>query len=55
MNYLINTLLNQLETSDRKLIKELIGWAPADNLEVGLTETYNWINEQIRLGNHDAE
>ena len=25
MNYLINTLLNQLETSDRKLIKELIG------------------------------
>ena len=25
MNYLINTLLNQLELSDRKLIKELIG------------------------------
>lgn len=41
--------------SDNRLIKELIGWAPADNLEVGLTETYNWINEQIRLGNHDAE
>ena len=41
--------------SDNRLIKELIGWAPADNLELGLTETYNWISEQIKLGNKDVE
>jgi nucleoside-diphosphate-sugar epimerase len=41
--------------SDNRLIKELIGWAPADNLEAGLTETYNWINEQIKLGKQDVE
>jgi len=41
--------------SDNKLIQELINWAPADNLEAGLLETYNWISEQIRLGNKDVE
>jgi nucleoside-diphosphate-sugar epimerase len=33
--------------SHNALIKETIGWAPANNLEYGLTQTYNWINEQI--------
>jgi len=41
--------------SDNRLIKQLIGWAPADNLEVGLTETYKWISEQIQLGKQDVE
>ena len=33
--------------SHNKLIKETIGWAPADNLEYGLKKTYTWIHEQI--------
>ena len=33
--------------SHNKLIREIIGWAPADNLEYGLEQTYNWITEQI--------
>jgi len=34
--------------SHNKLIKETIGWAPADNLEYGLEQTYAWINTQIK-------
>jgi len=34
--------------SHNKLIKETIGWAPADNLEYGLTQTYAWISEQLK-------
>jgi len=34
--------------SHNKLIRETIGWAPADNLEYGLTQTYNWIQNQVR-------
>ena len=34
-------------TSDNTLIKELLDWAPADNLEVGLTKTYQWISAQL--------
>jgi nucleoside-diphosphate-sugar epimerase len=33
--------------SDNKLIREVIGWAPQDNLEYGLNKTYNWIKEQL--------
>jgi nucleoside-diphosphate-sugar epimerase len=33
--------------SDNKLIREVLGWAPQDNLEHGLTETYNWIKQQL--------
>ena len=33
--------------SDNTLIKELIGWSPQDNLEQGLSNTYNWINSQL--------
>tara|TARA_B100000427_G_scaffold154716_1_gene128681 strand:+ start:4896 stop:5861 length:966 start_codon:yes stop_codon:yes gene_type:complete len=32
--------------SDNKLIKEKLGWEPAQPLEVGLKETYNWIYTQ---------
>ena len=34
--------------SHNKLIKETINWAPADNLEYGLTQTYSWISEQLK-------
>jgi nucleoside-diphosphate-sugar epimerase len=34
--------------SHNKLIKETINWAPADNLEYGLTQTYAWISEQLK-------
>lgn len=34
-------------TSDNTLIKQLLNWAPADNLEYGLQQTYQWIEKQI--------
>jgi nucleoside-diphosphate-sugar epimerase len=34
--------------SDNTLIKTKLNWAPADNLEQGLIETYKWINERIK-------
>jgi nucleoside-diphosphate-sugar epimerase len=34
-------------TSDNNLIRELLDWAPDDNLEYGLIETYKWIKEQV--------
>ena len=33
--------------SHNQLIRETIGWAPADNLEHGLTETYRWISSMV--------
>lgn len=39
--------------SHNKLIKEAIGWAPSENLEYGLIETFNWINDQILKNNKD--
>ena len=33
--------------SDNTLIKQLIGWAPENNLEYGLQQTYNWILTQL--------
>lgn len=33
--------------SDNTLIKQLLGWAPANNLEYGLVQTYNWILTQL--------
>jgi GDP-D-mannose 3',5'-epimerase len=32
--------------SDNTLIKELIGWAPGEDLKEGLSKTYAWITEQ---------
>jgi len=34
--------------SHNQLIQETIGWAPLDNLEHGLKETYNWILKQLK-------
>lgn len=34
--------------SHNKLIKETIGWSPAENLEYGIEQTYNWILQQIK-------
>ncbi|ETO12574.1 dual function enzyme: UDP-glucose 4-epimerase [Reticulomyxa filosa] len=33
--------------SDNTLIKEVLGWAPATSLKVGLKKTYDWIKQQI--------
>lgn len=35
--------------SHNKLIRETIGWAPADNLELGIENTYQWIVSQLDL------
>lgn len=34
-------------TSDNTLIMEQLGWAPQDNLEYGITQTYQWINSLV--------
>lgn len=33
--------------SHNKLIKETIGWAPCDDLEYGIEQTYSWIKQQL--------
>jgi nucleoside-diphosphate-sugar epimerase len=35
-------------TSDSRLIREMLGWAPSVALHTGLALTYHWINEQVR-------
>jgi nucleoside-diphosphate-sugar epimerase len=34
--------------SHNKLILESINWLPTDHLEYGLTQTYNWISQEIK-------
>ena len=34
-------------TSDNTLIKQVLGWSPPDNLELGLEKTYRWIESQL--------
>jgi len=34
--------------SDNNLIKKALNWAPSQPLIVGITKTYNWINEQVQ-------
>jgi GDP-D-mannose 3', 5'-epimerase len=41
--------------SHNKLIKESIDWAPNENLEYGLIQTYNWIEHQIKSNRTDHE
>lgn len=41
--------------SHNKLIRETIGWEPAENLEYGLIQTYNWISEQLKKNIADRE
>jgi nucleoside-diphosphate-sugar epimerase len=33
--------------SDNTLIKELIKWAPSEDLEAGLVQTYKWIKDKL--------
>jgi nucleoside-diphosphate-sugar epimerase len=33
--------------SHNKLIKELLDWAPNEDLEYGIEQTYKWIKEQV--------
>lgn len=40
--------------SDNKLIQEVTGWKPIEDLEAGLLKTYHWITEQIILGKEDT-
>lgn len=35
--------------SDNRLIREKLGWAPAQPLHEGLTRTYEWISNQVRI------
>lgn len=39
--------------SDNKLIQEVLGWSPDEDLETGLIKTYQWISQQIVQGNED--
>jgi nucleoside-diphosphate-sugar epimerase len=39
--------------SHNQLIRETIGWAPADNLEYGITQTYNWIQSRLKLNGYE--
>lgn len=41
--------------SDNTLIKEVLGWAPEEDLEYGLKITYDWIVSQIESGNRDID
>ena len=40
--------------SDNRLIKELVGWTPDENLEEGLKKTYSWVAGQIKSGIKDS-
>jgi len=41
-------------TSHNKLIQEVTGWQPNEDLEKGIDITYKWIAEQIAKGNMNA-
>lgn len=34
--------------SDNTRLREMLAWEPSTSLEVGLTQTYHWIEEQVR-------
>jgi dTDP-D-glucose 4,6-dehydratase len=40
--------------SHNKLIQEVTGWQPNEDLEKGIDITYKWIVEQIAKGNMNA-
>ena len=35
--------------SDNRLIEKEVGWSPSWTLSAGLSETYAWINDQVRV------
>lgn len=41
--------------SDNTLLEESIGWRPSEDLEYGLTKTYQWINERLLAGDTDIK
>lgn len=41
-------------TSHNKLIQEVVGWRPSEDLEKGIDITYKWITEQMAKGDKDA-
>lgn len=41
-------------TSDNTLIKQQLGWAPREMLRHGLTQTYQWISEQLMISNKQS-
>jgi nucleoside-diphosphate-sugar epimerase len=41
-------------TSDNRLIREKLGWAPSASLHAGLEKTYAWIDAQVRAGDRVA-
>jgi len=41
--------------SDNRLIQEKLGWSPADNLEQGLKETYDWIDNLVKNNIQDYD
>lgn len=42
-------------TSDNRLIKEKLSWAPKEDLEGGLIHTYAWIKQQLDQNIYDAD
>lgn len=40
-------------SSDNRLIKKKLGWAPTSKLHDGLAKTYAWINEQVKMNRKD--
>lgn len=41
--------------SDNTQLREVLGWEPQISLEIGLAETYLWIEEQVRRKKKDTE
>jgi nucleoside-diphosphate-sugar epimerase len=41
-------------TSDNRLIRERLGWAPQGSLRDGLARTYEWISSQVASGTPDG-
>lgn len=52
-NVYIKNILGPLgvmgRNSHNKLIRSAIGWAPGEDLEYGLTQTYRWIDERLKV------
>src|ERR1051325_10329723 len=55
LNHIPGPLGVRGRNSDNRLIKEKLGWAPSQPLEVGLAKTYKWINEQVKASSMKAK
>ena len=55
LNHIPGPLGVRGRNSDNRLIRKMLGWAPGATLKDGLSRTYPWIVEQIRLAGGDAE